>query len=1131
MVDNLPISIDTSGQLFLTNTVDRDSLPFDEFEGEVSISNSQQFTSSTSCRITFRILDLNDNQPQFETAFYHFDLSEDAAVDTPVGTVMADDPDAGVNGNVTYSIRSDEDVPFIVSSSGEIVLSGNVNREDVSSYRFSVVAVDSGAERLSGTTEISVTLVDVNDNTPVFTPEYYVATVRESASIDSPVITVPTLNVSDADIGENGRILFFIDGGSSYPFSIDESTGYISVSGPLDAEYIHSYTVQIIARDQGIQSRSSRASLIITVLDVNDKDPIFVNPFYYFSISEDAPPGKVLGEIEAYDQDLTQLPVTYALPDQDKLPFSLNQTTGALVLVAHLDYENTSRYDFAAVAEDSGPPSSRSATVRVIVGVQDVADTVPTVESGTRRISIPENIGAGHAIVEIVSTDPDAGYRIDSGNTNGAFSINGTSSSLLTATELDYEDVSEYTLVVAVYNRQNANLSSTVSVVVTVTDVNDNSPVLTGVPRQLNLSENDPPFTVLFTAVATDADSALWTNFHFTLHVSTSGTCAQDLFVLSQNGSVTIQRAGISLGRDCFYRLTVAVLDNGNDSQSRRSTAQCEVYIFDVNDNAPVFQASDPLTVNVTEGTRSPFEVVTLRADDADSGTNSEVEYRIGECLGVSRCQLEEYAANRSGCSSSPLSSCPFGVDLNTGTVLFVGEVDHEIVSLYRVTVVASDNGTPPQSTTLTLFVDVQDTNDSPPQISPKRVQLSLPEGTPLGTTITEFNVSDSDSFGDITRLNYSLTSQPVHLSVLLTMSSSGVMLVLQDSLDFEQFQNVFLTISASDGTFTDEASIHLVINNTNDNDPVFLDPVYNFSVSESATLGELVGTIAAEDIDGPDFSPLVYSLIGSDVPFSVNRTSGKICVFSNLDYETTQQYSFLALVYDNNGEQDARNATVTVTVYVENVDDNPPNVTTPHSVTIRDRNDTSIVNFTATDVDRPDEVPSVIFAIEQGTVASRTDTTITYALVCSYTDNIYPRTTFVLTVVLEYVCAIVRFSLDAFSAELSLSTLCSVTLTAPSTLALGSNATLTCEASANVPTVYYWYKDGSPVTRTASASGVLALNNVGYEHGGEYSCAAVNSAGRLTTGVVQEIVIYGTCVCVCVRVDGGVGVWMCTVV
>lgn len=1113
----MPISIDASGQLFLTSTVDRDVLKSDEFEGKVAISNSQNFASPSFTRVTFRILDLNDNRPQFERAIYQLTLPEDADMGTPAGMVKADDPDAAENGTVVYSIRSTDSVPFNVTASGEIVLSGDVDRETVPNYRFAVLAADLGPERRRGSTEVFIMLEDVNDNSPVFSAEDYMATIPESASRDTLItFTTSTLAASDADIGGNGNIVFSIQGGNSDPFSIDKSTGYISVSEALDAEFQQEYLVRIIARDQGVPSRSAHALVRITVSDINDKDPEFASPSYYFYISEGASPGHVVGNLEASDPDVTQQMIFYSLPDQTNLPFALNQTSGELSLASQLDYENTSLYRFTAVANDFGPPSSRSATVRVTVEVQDIPDTVPMVNNtGTIEISVPENIGVGQAVVEITSSDSNAKYRIDSGNTNGSFTINSTSGVLLTAKELDYEDVSQYTLLVTVYNRHNPMLSASVSVVVNVTDVNDNSPVLTGVPRSLNLSETVAPFSILFIVEATDADSALLTNFYYILRVTTSGSCAQDLFVLFQNGTVAVGGAGISRGRDCLYRLTVAVLDNGNDRQSRLSTAQCDVYVYDVNDNLPIFRANDPLTLSITEGTRYPFEVTTVIANDADLGANGDVTYSIAECEGVSRCQVEDYNANLSQCRSSLLSICPFDIDADTGIVLCLGELDHETVSLYRVLVVATDNGSPPQSTSLTLFVDVQDLNDSPPQISPTLVELTLPEDTPSGSIIFRFNVSDGDNFGDISRLSYSLTSKPPNLSFALTQPADGLTVILRGTIDFERLREVSLAISVSDGAFTDNARIRLVISNTNDNDPAFLQPSYNFSVSESAAMGTVIGMVEAADQDSPDFGPLVYTVLGSGIPFSVNRSTGEISVSSSLDHETTPGYEFNVFVFDSNGGQGARNATVTVTVHVGNEDDNRPIVPAPPSVTVSDPTNTSVINFTATDDDIPGERPSVIFTLERVTVDSRTNATSVFTLDISYTDGVHPQTVFNLTVALEYACEIVQFLLHSTSAELTMSTLCSVTLSVPSTLVLGSNATLMCDASGNAPTVYQWYKDGNRISRPA-ASGELRLYRVGYEQSGSYSCVAVNEAGRLTAGSLQETMILGTYVCTC---------------
>ena len=201
------------------------------------------------------------------------------------------------------------------------------------------------------------------------------------------------------------------------------------------------------------------------------------------------------------------------------------------------------------------------------------------------------------------------------------------------------------------------------------------------------------------------------------------------------------------------------------------------------------------------------------------------------------------------------------------------------------------------------------------------------------------------------------------------------------------------------------------------------------------------------------------------------------------------------------------------MTVHVENEDDNPPIVIAPPTVTVSDPNTISVINFTASDEDLQGESPTVDLAIEQVTATSRTNTTSVFLLEISYTDNIYPQTVFNLSVVLEYPCQIVQFSLDSSSAELSVSTLCSVTLSVPTTLALGSNTTLTCAASANTRTVYQWYKDGTRISQPAP-SGTLSLYQVRYEQSGTYSCVVENAAGRLTVGVVQELEIYGMYVC-----------------
>uniref|UniRef100_A0A4W6BWZ2 Cadherin domain-containing protein n=1 Tax=Lates calcarifer TaxID=8187 RepID=A0A4W6BWZ2_LATCA len=238
---------------------------------------------ASTVRVYFNVLDVNDNPPVFNTSVYS--TSENTPVDTVVFTAQATDADSGPNSYVEYSLRGPYGNKFSIGTvDGDVRLVGELDREELSNYTLTVVATDKGEPPLSSTMDVTMMVLDVNDNTPSFSQNIYDIEIEENTLTGTDVIQV---FASDADEGTNGQIRFTISGGNTNSdFRIDSVTGVISVAKQLDREARSSYSLVVQAADRGSSPRVDRATVNIMLLDVNDCSPVFELSPYTVSVQE-----------------------------------------------------------------------------------------------------------------------------------------------------------------------------------------------------------------------------------------------------------------------------------------------------------------------------------------------------------------------------------------------------------------------------------------------------------------------------------------------------------------------------------------------------------------------------------------------------------------------------------------------------------------------------------------------------------------------------------------------------------------------------------------------------------------------------------------------------------------------------
>nr|XP_061797032.1 protocadherin Fat 3-like isoform X6 [Nerophis lumbriciformis] len=687
--------------------------------------------SVTSVDVVVKVLDLNDNKPFFETISYEATVLEGMPIGTRVIQVQAHDPDSAANGQVSYSlgafIHSEGDSNALTemfsidSNAGWISTRKNLNHESTPSYTFTVIASDLGeALSLSSTTTVTVAVLDINDNPPIFLEQRYVGTVNES---DSPGEVVAVLNTRDDDSSAiNRQVRYHITGGNYrgvFALGLVQGEWKMYVKGLLDREERSLYIINVTASDGLFVSQ---ATVEVTVMDANDNKPICNQALYTATVPENIPVNSVLLRVGATDKDVgISAWIRYSLQGVGSHDFSIDPDTGDIKTSVALDREVTPHYRLVALATDGG---GRWCRAEVWVEVTDMNDNPPIFTLPHYTASVYEDTATKALLTRIQAIDPDeAGpgrtvvYSL-ADSADGSFSIDKSTGIVVLERILDREIQSSYQIKICASDQGlPVPLSSSVNVTITVLDINDNPPVFERRDQLVTIPEDVAVGTKILTVYAASKD--IGTNAEITYSIR-SGNEHGKFGIHSLFGSVIVaQSLDYETCRDYF--LTVEAQDRGTPPLSAITTVN--INVTDVNDNAPMF-SRDLYTTVVSEDATIGESVVQLVAEDMDSQLNGAILYSI-------------VSGDRDN---------QFFIDPLSGIVKVNKHLDRETSPGYSLAIRALDSGIPPLSSTVTVKIDVSDINDNPPTFSPANLTTVIQENKPIGTSIIQLSVIDLDS-------------------------------------------------------------------------------------------------------------------------------------------------------------------------------------------------------------------------------------------------------------------------------------------------------------------------------------------------------------------------------------------------
>uniref|UniRef100_A0A674HDU6 Cadherin domain-containing protein n=1 Tax=Taeniopygia guttata TaxID=59729 RepID=A0A674HDU6_TAEGU len=600
---------------------------------------------SGTIRIRINVTDANDNPPVFGQDRYRSRLREDAALGSRVLNVSASDADAGNNARITYGFGK---MPAKVlqkfmmdAESGMITLKEALDFEDTKSYTLLVEARDGGG--LVANCKVVVEVLDVNDNAPEIT----ILSLSTQVAEDVPVGTVVALlNVNDPDSGENGQVSCELSGEA--PLSIVASSGgsyKVVTAGALDREQASEHRVTVVARDR---ARTGTARIRVTVLDANDNAPVFSQAEYTVRVPEDVPVGYTLVTVTATDADEGLYGhVKYSfkkITEKASKIFYLDSETGAITLLQSLDYEEGDYYKLEVQARDDGGLSD---TTIVEITVTDINDNAPEISVRSALSEISEDAPSGTVVALLHFQDRDSGTNselrcsLDGDLPFRLQNSHGSYYSVVTARELDREQVSEYNVTVRAADGGSPPLQSSAVLALRVLDVNDNAPVFAEERYSARLSENNAAGALVLRVRATDADWGQNARVRYRLAEGRVRGAALSSYVSVQaeTGALYALR---SFDYEQLRELQLWVRAEDGGAPALGSNVSVRLQIVDENDNAPQVLYPPPALAAGSGAAWSGVElaprwseagalVAKVVAVDADAGQNAWLSYELAK--------------------------------------------------------------------------------------------------------------------------------------------------------------------------------------------------------------------------------------------------------------------------------------------------------------------------------------------------------------------------------------------------------------------------------------------------------------------------------------------------------------------
>ena len=694
---------DTTGVIRTTRRIDRDIICINQLKCDVSLNvmvQPGQYFQILKVRVT--ILDLNDNPPVFQDERIVRYIPEGALPGTVFALPSAEDVDSGINGIQNYQLltTSSKFSLQVANNSADsvdllLLVNEKVDREEEEYYTIDIVATDGGQPPLSGSMMVSISIIDSNDNNPIFENSTYEVTVAENVPLDAVIVRV---HADDPDVGQNGEIVYGFSAHTwdtyGHLFFIDNSTGQILAKGPIDYEAADIYYLTVMAQDRGENSMPTYSKVIVHIEDINDYTPeITVNSLtssHVVQVSEAAPTGTFVAHVSVVDLDAGRNGQVRCTIESEEFDLKKLFPTEYKVVTRsnQFDREAQSVYHITIVCRDKGKPSLR-ASQDVDIYIKDENDHIPIFNQPNYKASVRENNMVGVFVVQVNASDQDEGdnamvrYAMQRTPKDKHLLVIDPESGIVAANSIfDYETNNHYNFTILAFDNGKPPRTATATLFVTIDDINDEVPHFQLSSYSFEVEENQSAGTLVGVVTAVDIDTSPFNVVTYAIDVHRSMTRA--FAVHPDKGRIVTTRELDREERE-VYNLVLIASNMGHPLM--RNIVDVTVFVLDHNDNKPaiLFPNEWNHTVHVPYMTQVGNLVTKIQASDADLNQNSVLSYQItsGDDKGV------------------------FAIDEVTGDIKLQQDLMDHKDNRFALVVMVTDGGTPHKTTVSTLWIHI----------------------------------------------------------------------------------------------------------------------------------------------------------------------------------------------------------------------------------------------------------------------------------------------------------------------------------------------------------------------------------------------------------------------------------------
>ncbi|KAM3925508.1 protocadherin alpha-3-like isoform 5-T5 [Leptodactylus fuscus] len=637
----------------------------------------------------------------------HYIIPEESKHGTFVGRIAQDlGLDIGeINSRMLHIVSRDEKEYFQVNlQNGILFVKETIDRESLCpDTPFCIIPLQVIVDKPVQMYRVDVEIEDINDNSPVFSSSVTNLLISELRPAGSHF---PVKVAADPDLGTNSITNYELSASEYFTLDFQKYMNQIRslelvLKKPLDREKQSVHNLTLTAYDGGKPRLSGTTHIVITVEDVNDNAPVFDQPFYQSSVSENAVHGTLVFKLNATDLDFGKNgEISYELSntimEDVRDVFSLDIYNGEIRVKGEIDFEKTKMYEIHIDAIDNGD-HPMVGHCKVLVTVVDVNDNPPEMTVTSLSVPVPENSPKGTTVAIISVHDRDSGSN---GKVSCHISANDSPFNIIPAFmgdfsltvngPLDREKKDQYEVVVTARDEGFPSLTVSKTLKIDISDVNDNAPRFLQSVDIISIKENNPPGSHVYTASASDPD--IGQNSFITYSIidaSIDGIPISSYMSINPENGKIFALVSFDHEQVTFFQCHIKATDAGLPPLSSNLTLN--IFINDINDNAPTFSPLfGGLTIKTPKSSQPGHLVTKVSATDLDSGYNALMSYHFKDLNG----------------------KIPFVISQQTGEISLKRQILESDNDEYRLVVVAQDHGEPVMTAITQVYVSLVESGE-----------------------------------------------------------------------------------------------------------------------------------------------------------------------------------------------------------------------------------------------------------------------------------------------------------------------------------------------------------------------------------------------------------------------------------